>query len=47
VLARLACQVIALREDPAPPWRKSKAKGANKEVVKLASKLVYSTCYLS
>jgi hypothetical protein len=47
VLAGLACQVVALKEDPAPPWRESKAKGASKKVVELASKLVYGACYLS
>jgi hypothetical protein len=47
VLVRLACQVIVLRKDPAPLWRKSKAKGAGKEVIKLISELVYSACYLS
>jgi hypothetical protein len=47
VLAGLACQVITLRKDPAPPWRESKAKKAGKEVVKLVSKLVYDVCHLS
>jgi hypothetical protein len=47
VLAGLACRVVALREDPAPPWRESKAKGAGKEVVELASELVYGARHLS
>jgi hypothetical protein len=47
MLAGLACQVVALRKDPASPWRESKAKGASEEVVKLASELVYGACHLS
>jgi hypothetical protein len=46
VPAGLACQVVALGEHPAPPWRKCKAKGAGKEVVYLDGELSKGARYL-